>query len=117
MTDLLVANGVPRHAIHPEDQSTTTYENLRNAKVVLQRLGIGKAVIVTDNYHMRRALIVARSVGIDAIPDTSGSAPAGLLRRLRRQRDEAVARITYRLRLPGWKSRDARDQSWARNIS
>lgn len=92
MRDLLLGAGIAADAITLEDQSTTTFENIRNAA----RLITGRSVtIVTDPYHASRALMVARHFGLDACADCPLS-EIGQSRHLLR---EALARIGYRVKL------------------
>ncbi|MEM9787257.1 MAG: YdcF family protein [Pseudomonadota bacterium] len=92
MQDLLVAADVPRHAIVQEDQSTTTLENIRNARPLL--LG-PDVIIVTDTYHAKRALLVARHFGLRADVDC----PASDKWQLRHHLREMLARPAYALKL------------------
>ncbi len=58
----LTARGVPGERITLEDESTSTYENLRNSMALVegenQKIGI-----VTNNFHIFRALKIARGLG------------------------------------------------------
>ncbi|MBC8064939.1 MAG: YdcF family protein, partial [Chlorobia bacterium] len=54
-----LAKGVPLRAIYCEEISTSTYGNLANAKGILQHLGMRKALIVSDPYHLLRAGMIA----------------------------------------------------------
>jgi len=58
--------GVPDEDIYCETHSRITYENLEGAKEILDRQGLTKALIVSDPLHMRRAVTIARDLGIDA---------------------------------------------------
>ncbi len=60
MTDILTDLGVPPAVITPEDQSTSTLENIRFACPILARHDAQAVAIVTDSYHARRAAMVAR---------------------------------------------------------
>jgi uncharacterized SAM-binding protein YcdF (DUF218 family) len=60
--------GVPTEDIYCEALSRITYENLEGAKEILDRQGLTKALIVSDPLHMRRAVTIARDLGIDAHP-------------------------------------------------
>ncbi|MDX8351680.1 YdcF family protein [Cognatiyoonia sp. IB215182] len=92
MRDLLIAAGVPESAIVLEDQSTTTLENIQNALPLLP----GKEVIiVTDRYHAKRALMVARHFGLQATADCPQMDEMGLRLRLR----EMLARRVYARKL------------------
>ena len=117
MTGLLVDLGVPRDAIHPDTGALTTYENLRNAQLIMQRTDVTEAIIVTDGYHSPRAVMVAKALGLTARVDAPPTEPAPLRRQVRRMRHEALALVGYRLRLAAWIRRDRLDQTWARSIS
>ncbi len=64
MTELLVAEGVPLEAIRVESQSRTTMENFRNALALLG--SEARVLVVTSDYHVRRAVKTARRVGLRA---------------------------------------------------
>ena len=57
MRRICLENGVPPDCISLEDQSTTTFENIRNARPFLDRNAV---IIVTDKYHALRAKMTAR---------------------------------------------------------
>jgi uncharacterized SAM-binding protein YcdF (DUF218 family) len=59
----LAAHGVPDSVIYLENKSTSTYENLLFSKAVMQQEGLSSAVIITHDFHGRRALEIAREVG------------------------------------------------------
>jgi uncharacterized SAM-binding protein YcdF (DUF218 family) len=76
MRALLIDAGVPEGAIACEDASRNTAQNIRLARAFLAP---GEpVVIVTDRHHMPRALMIARSGGLDATgaPAPRGDAPA-----------------------------------------
>lgn len=58
--------GVPPEAIFKEEDSTITEENLENAKKVMSEHGMDTALIVSDPLHMKRAMLYAKDLGIDA---------------------------------------------------
>ena len=67
MRDYLIAKGVPADQILTDTQSTTTLENMRFAKRILQENGLSTAVcVITSDYHLPRALALASDVGLDA---------------------------------------------------
>lgn len=116
MRHLLQEAAVPASAIRTEPQSTTTYENLRNAKVILDRLGMRDVIIVTDGYHGPRAVLVARALGLRGGYDAPHHAGVPIGLRMRRLRHEAFALPAYAAGLPFWIKRDLRNQTWLRNI-
>lgn len=63
-----IAAGVPHGRIAVETRSTITYENLRNARVLMDPRAAPRVLIVSDPLHMRRAVTMARDLGLDAHP-------------------------------------------------
>ncbi len=60
MYEYLTNKGIAADRIHQEDTSTSTYENLRNAKEILDDQGWTHDItIVTDGYHQLRASMIA----------------------------------------------------------
>lgn len=66
--DYCLARGIPASAILIETQSRTTRENLVNAKSLLAAHGVRRVLIVSDPLHERRAVTMARDLGLDAYP-------------------------------------------------
>ncbi|MDW7650975.1 MAG: YdcF family protein [Bacillota bacterium] len=50
-----------------EDRSANTRENLRNAAEIMEEKGWSRAYIVTDYFHMKRAMALAAEFGIEAL--------------------------------------------------
>jgi uncharacterized SAM-binding protein YcdF (DUF218 family) len=67
MRDLAVAEGVPDACIVVEDQATSTLQSAVRCTQILHQNGWSTALIVTDRYHLRRALMVFRSLGVSAV--------------------------------------------------
>ena len=68
-TYLVEERGVPADAIIEEDRSTTTMENLRNSKAIMDaRSGAGayRAAVVTSDYHVFRTAEYAHKIGLAA---------------------------------------------------
>ncbi|ARU05104.1 hypothetical protein CCO03_10750 [Comamonas serinivorans] len=63
-----LAQGVPPAVMRVETQSRTTADNLRLAKPLLQAAGAQRILLVSDPLHMRRAVTLARRLGLDAHP-------------------------------------------------
>ena len=61
-----IASGVDPADILLETNSTSTFENLRNAQVVAQENGLETFLIVSTPNHMRRALAVAGDLNMIA---------------------------------------------------
>jgi uncharacterized SAM-binding protein YcdF (DUF218 family) len=67
--DGLEARGVARQRVLLEDRSKTTNENVRFARALLSGHGAGsrpRAMIITSNFHLGRAKLLARRAGFDA---------------------------------------------------
>lgn len=66
MKEWLLKKGIPESIILIEDKSTSTYENLRFSKKIMEDKKLASAVIVTSEYHMYRSLMLSGKVGIHA---------------------------------------------------
>ncbi|MFC3801267.1 YdcF family protein [Cohnella sp. GCM10012308] len=62
MRDYLLQRGVPAPAIFIEPEATSTYENLKFSKAIMQANGWHTAVIVTHQYHGSRSLDIAEAL-------------------------------------------------------
>ncbi|TCO83785.1 DUF218 domain-containing protein [Plasticicumulans lactativorans] len=60
--------GIPATAVLTETESRSTWENLVGAKRLLDLHGLKRVLLVSDPLHMRRAMTMARDIGIDAHP-------------------------------------------------
>lgn len=63
-----IEKGVPSEAILLETESRTTFENMVFSRRVMEEHGLKTALVVSDPIHMRRAMLMAGRVGIDAQP-------------------------------------------------
>ena len=82
MKEYLVNNGINENRIIIEDKSNTTKENLINSKKII---GNDKSIgIVTNNFHMYRALLIGKKYKVNAVgipsKSTSYYLPNNLLR-------------------------------------
>ena len=65
MKNYLVEQGIPEEDIIMEDQSKTTFENLKFSKDILDGMeGRKYTALVTSNYHVYRALRYCKQVGL-----------------------------------------------------
>ena len=64
MRDYAFSRGVPAEAIQPDYAGRRTYDTCYRAKVIFQ---LDSAVLVTQNFHLPRALFTCRNLGIEAI--------------------------------------------------
>jgi uncharacterized SAM-binding protein YcdF (DUF218 family) len=68
-----IENGVPNEDILFEESSHTTYEYLYYAKQVADALCLKKVLIVSDPLHMKRAVVMAKDLGLEAHPSPTPS--------------------------------------------
>lgn len=61
-------NGVPESAILLEDAARTTHQNIAFSLPLIDQHGFGSILIVSDPLHMRRAMLMARNLGLNAQP-------------------------------------------------
>lgn len=68
MAEYLLDRSIPANKIVPEDQSTTTRENMMFSKSIIEErsTNAGKILFVTSNYHVFRIALIARRVGLSA---------------------------------------------------
>ncbi len=65
MAGYLAARGFPADCLEREDRSASTRENLACSRAIMDRLRPGAScVIVTSNYHVFRAAMIARRLGV-----------------------------------------------------
>jgi len=62
------ANGIPIQDILVEQKSHTTFENIVYAKQLADANNLRTVLIVSDPMHMKRAMTMARDVGLTAYP-------------------------------------------------
>lgn len=92
-----VAHGVPEDAVIAEAESKNTRENLINARAIMAERGWNIAAICTNDYHLTRALWLARD---EAIPASGISARStrDILSFVRGRLRETCSWILYYLR-------------------
>lgn len=66
MKRYLISQNINDSDILLEDKSTNTYENMKYSKVIMEKTNKYKSIFVTNNYHVFRASIFARKVGLKA---------------------------------------------------
>ncbi|MBK1636357.1 YdcF family protein [Rhodovulum adriaticum] len=95
--------GVPAERIVEEPAARRTVENIRHALPLLQARGVDEVILVTDDYHMPRARLLARRVGLRATASVPPRDPARSRphRRLRMILREAAAYLATLLGLSG----------------
>jgi uncharacterized SAM-binding protein YcdF (DUF218 family) len=75
MRRLATSAGVPASAMILEDQSHSTDESLANAQALMNARGLKSAIIVSDPFHLLRAEIIARDLGIEAYGSGARNSP------------------------------------------
>lgn len=66
MAEYLRAQGVPEARLLLDESSFDTRQNINNARALMEERGWTKALVVTSDYHVERALWMARDAGIEA---------------------------------------------------
>jgi uncharacterized SAM-binding protein YcdF (DUF218 family) len=94
MKRFLMVNGVPPTVILEDRHSSDTWENLRNSRTLMERHGLATAIVVTSDYHLLRALAVARQLEMNV----SGFAARSERGEFRFALREVVAWISYILK-------------------
>ena len=98
--------GVPAASLHSEEVSTRTFENARECCRVMGEKGWRKAIVVTDHFHMRRALMCFESLGCHVTPDPVRLALSPYLAAAHVR--EFFARLIYALMIRAYMHGDAR---------
>ncbi len=60
--------GIPANKIYLEEKSTFTFTNLQEAKKVMVQNQLANALIISDPYHMKRAMRMATKLQINSLP-------------------------------------------------
>jgi uncharacterized SAM-binding protein YcdF (DUF218 family) len=63
-----ISRGIPTEAMLLDETSRTTWQNLQQAKQLMAPLGIETVLLVSDPFHMRRAMSMAKDLGLRAQP-------------------------------------------------
>jgi len=66
MRRLAVEAGIPSGVLLLEKHSHSTWESLLGASEIMQEKGWTTAIVVSDPYHMKRALLMAEDLGLEA---------------------------------------------------
>lgn len=69
MAACLAETGIPIEQVFLEERALNTEENLAYSLELIERLdAVGGIILVTSDYHLWRARMIARSLGVDAMP-------------------------------------------------
>jgi len=66
MQSYLTSRGIPAENILLEDKSFNTYQNLTNSQAIMQQKGLQTAIIVSNSSHIRRCLLLAHNLKLQA---------------------------------------------------
>jgi len=73
MADHLGRAGIGAERLHLDEESQDTLENVVAAATFMRRRGLSRAVVCTDAYHVPRACMIFRQLGLEAergpVPD------------------------------------------------
>lgn len=97
MADYLAERGVPRSDLVLDYAGRRTYDSCYRARHIF---GVEEAILVTQNYHLDRALFTCNGLGIEAIGLASNRTGAGLFNWLRELPAMAVAWWDVYIRRP-----------------
>ena len=111
MRRLLLEAGVPEAAVTCEDRSRVTCENMKNAFELLEK-DRRRVFLVTSDYHLPRARLVARREGAKRVSGSAVKTPGGREKR-RKIRFEWLAAADY---LFGWGRREDSRPAWAERL-
>lgn len=75
MKKISLEYGASESAILLETEATSTYENLVNSKKILEDKGLKNVIIVSEPFHIARARLMARSIGINAMYQAASDSP------------------------------------------
>lgn len=76
MAKYLWSEGVEANRIIMEDQATSTFENLKNSLEMVEELKDVKVGIVTNKFHVFRAMMLAKRLGLDGVGFSSEIPPS-----------------------------------------
>lgn len=85
--------GVPKEALFLEKKSKTTEQNLKQAVLLMEEHGLDSALLVSDPWHLKRALAMARKHDLSA----SASATQTTMYRSEESRFRFLLRELYNL--------------------
>lgn len=95
MRSLLLADGLPEEHVYSDPVSVNTRENIQNAWVILTELGCTRPLLVTSDYHLPRAMALARDTGLTAIQGVGSPCRNELPFWLKNHMREALAWLKY----------------------
>ena len=87
MKDYLIEKGIPSQQIYLDHAGYSTYDSIYRLKHIIQ---VDQAIIVTQGYHLSRALLLANKLQVDAVGVAADEVPST---RIQRETREIFARL------------------------
>jgi uncharacterized SAM-binding protein YcdF (DUF218 family) len=99
MRSVAAGAGVPEESLLLDSESRSTIESIRRAHSVMRDNGWTTAIVVSDPFHIFRALLMARDEGLTAFGSPAENSPTHTIPRQRHfyTLREIVAVLWYRL--------------------
>jgi uncharacterized SAM-binding protein YcdF (DUF218 family) len=96
MAAYLIADGFPEDRVEQEDRSRSTEENLTYSKAIMERTKPDySCIIVTSNFHVFRAAMIARRTGVNG--QVTGARTAGYYWPTATIREFGAVFLTYKV--------------------
>lgn len=105
MRDLALAQGVPAQSIKVEDRATSTFESGIYCAPIFVQHAWATALIVTDGYHLPRAVLTFRRFGVRAVGSAVPHQWHSSWKRWRTYSREAVGYLWYCWLILAWRLR------------
>jgi uncharacterized SAM-binding protein YcdF (DUF218 family) len=86
------SQGVPKTNILMETVSRTTHQNLSEAQAIMHRNNMRSAIIVSDPLHMKRSMMMAHDLGIEAV---SSPTPTSMYRSWKTQMEFLLRELYF----------------------
>jgi uncharacterized SAM-binding protein YcdF (DUF218 family) len=80
MAVYLGRHNIPKDIIYLEENSYSTYENMKYSKEIMDREGLERAIIVTNTFHVYRALEIGKHFSIPVSGAPAKMHPSVLLK-------------------------------------
>ena len=98
MKKVLTDAKIPEEAIFMDEKSYNTEQNLENAKAIMDENGFKSAIIITSDYHVERAMWLAKDAGIETAWGLHAASPRPFFTIWRLRTREAASWVVYCLR-------------------
>lgn len=75
MKEIAIKDSIAESQIILENKSTSTFENIKNSKYVMEQRGLKTAILVTEPFHIARTRLIAKSLGLNATYEAAATSP------------------------------------------